>query len=1794
MSGRAGGSGGRGGRGNSGRGGRGHGRGHNYTGGNTTGKKGVCSALGTHIFDYGHKAAADQMRTSWEKLAQYVGTIYGQDISNELQNKTTVTLTPPVHPQEVLQRHAIREQVIRNGQARIQQARRAQETILRAAVTAGEDPEAPMKLAIIRNEIENGELELNEDIPIVMTDTEKTAYSNEWRTYRERNANLSKHRGQAYSLIIGQCTQLLQDRMKQDADWTMVSTSYDPLALCRLIEKTILAQTEDQYPFATVFDQELAFYTFRQENLTNPQWYERFNTKVDVGEAIGVTRQHKVLLEHVAQELHTQAFATLTDAEQEAVRTDAEERYISYVFLRLSGAQHGTLKTDLQNDFTTGNNHYPKTRQQTLHLLDKYSKTVVTKPTPSEGSSFAQSGGGGRGGRGGGSGRGNGGGRGRGSGNTGKPFDKEYWKEKECFKCGKKGHPASHCPEGDDDDKSRSSTSSKASIKKLSKDMTKGMKSMTKAFTQLQTTIEADSDLSDSATEEEDSHFQIDGFQFTQMESVFEPRIAQIFKQAHGSRIKLDLKEVILLDSQSTMDLFCNRALVRKIYKSKNKMELNSNGGTMLVTHKAEMAGYHTHVWYDRRAITNILSLSNVTKQYRVTYDSDDGTFVVHRERDGKPNIEFRKHESGLHYFDPRNEEFTFVNTVSGNMEGLSKRQIKGAEAARSLYAKLSYPSWKDYKWVLQSNQIKDCPVTVQDAETAHKIWGKNIAALKGKTTRRKPAPVAENFVKIPLDIMKLHKEVFLMADLFFVNEIPFFLTFSRKICFTAVTHLSDRKGPEIFKAFKEIYHFYLHRGFRITTVHVDGEFASLKTDIEELPGGPRVNLASAKEHVPEIERRIRVVKERCRATRHSLPFQRIPKLMMVHIVCNAVKLLNFFPTKGGVSDILSPRTIMTGETLDFKKHLSLQFGQYCQVHEEDTPRNNQNPRTKGAISLGPSGNLQGGFKFMALNTGQKIVRRSWDVIPMPDTVIARVNALGRDQPEQITFTDRHGRLIGDVIIPGEDVEDAKDAEIPGVDEGAVDHVELPGVDVAEQQDQQDVEAPQDVEIYDLDNDEADPAPIEDEPPVEVAPEEQLEVPAEPVEPAPAAQPTETQAVRRSTRARTQVKSYTPSMEGTRYDYAVAQLAQQGVLHPDAHMFVQEDFYQAEPDVVAMIMTQLSLKVGLKEWGEAGRAAAHSEMKQLHLRNTFKPFHWRELNQAQRRTVLESHMFLKLKRDGKIKGRTVAGGNKQRDYISKEDASSPTVATESVLLTCIVDAEEERDVTVVDIPNAFVQTEVEDEKDMAFIKLRGVLVDILVEIAPDVYKSYVSTDKKGIKQLLVRCQNALYGTMVASLLYYRKFTKNLKSIGFEINPYDPCVANKIIEGKQITICFHVDDCKISHRSSKVIDQMIEWLHDKYESIFEDGSGAMTVSRGRVHKYLGMTLDYSVRGRVKITMQDYVDEIITAFEKADPKASGTKSSAAPENLFKVDEDCEKLEINKAIEFHNLVAKTLYATKRARPDTCTAIAFLMTRVREPDKDDWKKLTHLMKYLRGTRTLALILSADGSGIFKWYVDAAFGVHPNMRGHSGGGFTLGRGFPIVSSTKQKLNTRSSTETEVVGADDFMPSICWTRYFMQAQGYQVLDNILYQDNKSAILLEKNGKASSSKRTKHISIRYFFITDRIRAGKVSIAWCPTGDMIGDFMTKPLQGALFKKFCDQIMGVIPAQEPGPGKAKPISGEKDSKIMIQTKKSKKHDNGLAPGKGRHRSVLGVEKRTKRTKDGQVALVSKKQINRSLKLG
>ena len=174
--------------------------------------------------------------------------------------------------------------------------------------------------------------------------------------------------------------------------------------------------------------------------------------------------------------------------------------------------------------------------------------------------------------------------------------------------------------------------------------------------------------------------------------------------------------------------------------------------------------------------------------------------------------------------------------------------------------------------------------------------------------------------------------------------------------------------------------------------------------------------------------------------------------------------------------------------------------------------------------------------------------------------------------------------------------------------------------------------------------------------------------------------------------------------------------------------------------------------------------------------------------------------------------------------------------------------------------------------------------------------------------------------------------------------------------------------------------------------------------------------------------------------------------------------------------------------------------------------------MGYTRATIGLPLVLKIDESGKILVYIDGSFAVHQDMRGHTGMVTTLGRGAMLSSSGKQKINTRSSTESEVVAVDEGITKPLWLRNPLEAQGQTIDDCILFQDNHVSMRLGKNGFPSAGKRTKHFKIRYWFTTDLVKRGVVSIEYCPTLDMVADAMTKPLQGSLFQKLRNRIMGI----------------------------------------------------------------------------
>ena len=192
------------------------------------------------------------------------------------------------------------------------------------------------------------------------------------------------------------------------------------------------------------------------------------------------------------------------------------------------------------------------------------------------------------------------------------------------------------------------------------------------------------------------------------------------------------------------------------------------------------------------------------------------------------------------------------------------------------------------------------------------------------------------------------------------------------------------------------------------------------------------------------------------------------------------------------------------------------------------------------------------------------------------------------------------------------------------------------------------------------------------------------------------------------------------------------------------------------------------------------------------------------------------------------------------------------------------------------------------------------------------------------------------------------------------------------------------------------------------------------------------------------------------------------------------------------------KGMFLCKRGRQDIQPGIAFLATRTTKPNEGDRAKLVKIMNFLKATQNEVASMSADDTQSIKWYVDAAFAVHKDFKSHTGATLSLGNGIICSMSTKQKVNTRSSTEAELVGVDDIISKALWTKFFIESQGHKVTTNVICHDNTSAMKLEANGKASSG-------IKYFYITDLIERKEVQIKYCPTDAMLADYMTKPMVG-----------------------------------------------------------------------------------------
>ena len=396
---------GRGGRGgnSSGRGGRGRGgrgRGANATIPRKASEVGACKELEGHIFTIGSGNKGkdgDMLRTSMEKMATYIGTKFGDEAAQEWISGKKIIPSEPTYSPAIKTRHAARVKATKDRIELRLKGLTTEKTAIQAELLNSPSDRALLReLREVEDQMAKAEIDLTDEVDMKLTEDEKISHSNAWRSHRETTEGLKKSRGKVYSLLLGQCTQVLVDKMKQDSEWVAISESFDPTLLFKLIEKFVLKQSDNQYATAVLIAEQLSILTFRQDDhLGNASYYDRFTTRVEVARQAGVCYYSPALLEDKATQLKLGGYDKLAIDVKKTVIDLTEQEYLAYLFLNNSNAKlHSQLKKDVANDYSKGNTEaYPTDIHKALTLMNEYKPLKLDTPTvPAQGTAFATKG----------------------------------------------------------------------------------------------------------------------------------------------------------------------------------------------------------------------------------------------------------------------------------------------------------------------------------------------------------------------------------------------------------------------------------------------------------------------------------------------------------------------------------------------------------------------------------------------------------------------------------------------------------------------------------------------------------------------------------------------------------------------------------------------------------------------------------------------------------------------------------------------------------------------------------------------------------------------------------------------------------------------------------------------------------------------------------------------------------------------------------------------------------------------------------------------------------------------------------------------------------------------------------------------------------------------------------------------------------------------------------------------------------------------------------------------------------
>lgn len=1072
----------------------------------------------------------------------------------------------------------------------------------------------------------------------------------------------------------------------------------------------------------------------------------------------------------------------------------------------------------------------------------------------------------------------------------------------------------------------------------------------------------------------------------------------------------------------------------------------------------------------------------------------------------------------------PRNHSKTVVMataTVSHNKSKYTKGEVMRADKAKRFMGVMGNPPMRVA--IEQIRSMRNAPVSDADIKRCIDIYGPSVASIKGHTVKT-TTQTARNDTVAP-DEVPIH--VFMEVDVMFVKGLSFLVSISPPLDYAMCFPLRNGRGAaHLEKGLKAMVARLKSRNFVCDSMRSDNEGGIAKqSTAEEIQRlGIELALTGSGQHCAHVERRIRFIKEKYRALEHGLPFA-MNKILVTWAVLGSTRMTNMQRTSSSTS-LLSPREKFMGRPFDFNLDGRVEFGSYIQLTVRDT-NNTSSARTEGCIALFSRDNLTGSIYAFHIATRAIVVRDQFTELPVSDAIISFMDKLAKkdgftkgsepfaaseygapdDDEFQNNDTDNNKPIppfkpfnepttgvqqenqrratsdnvtfsAGDPPMP-EVPSSSRGAATPHSQQVTVEDVEDEDESsTVEQQQQQQVHPPQ----QQLRNDEFS---------TYSGSMSQGRSPQLP--PLPTTRASGAQLFRGRGAAQTNslagMTGSSALLVGEDFNNPVFESKFKAQLH-HTREWRDRDF--------AFV---ISWKRAIKTYGEPATASIMKELQQFIDKGVWHPVSFEGMTKEQRKAVIRAKMFVteKFFPNGgfdKIKSRLVARGDMQdRSLYGEDDTSAPTAELSSVFSIAAIAACESRYVATCDIGGAFLNADMfKGSGRTVIVKLDPHITKMLTKLKPD-YESFVGDDG----HLFVELDKAMYGCIESAKLWYEHLRGVLvNDMGFVQNQYDQCTFNKTdSSGTQVTVILHVDDMKITCANKITLDGVLLFLCQRFKET--------KCHYGPCVPFLGMDFDYSIPGEVRITMLGMEADIL-----ATSGVNGVAKTPATETLFDVDTDKQPVEEHEQDWFRSNVAKLLYLGKRARPEILTATTFLATRAAKADSDDIGKLRRVIRYLRGSAGRGIRLCPGALGVsVRAYVDAAYGVHMDGKSHTGVSIVIGEAGPIfVRSTKQPIVAKSSTEAELVATSDSANQVFHVRNFIIEQGYGDKPATIFQDNMSCMALLAKGK-STSLRTRHIQIRYFWVKERVDNGEAIVVHMKSEAMgPANALTKPLVGAQF--------------------------------------------------------------------------------------